>query len=81
MVVFLRHIFSRVMLEYGTVTVQKGQHLRLVPLIQCVGNLYMTHTVSVASILGDFYALSTYASLDYMEYAGRSSLFQLCRRR
>jgi hypothetical protein len=30
----------------------------------------MTDTESVASSLADFYALSTSASLDYMEYAG-----------
>jgi hypothetical protein len=30
----------------------------------------MTDTISVASFLADFYALSTSASLDYMEYPG-----------
>jgi hypothetical protein len=30
----------------------------------------MPDSVSIASFLADFYALSTSASLDYMEYAG-----------
>jgi hypothetical protein len=30
----------------------------------------MMNTTSVASFLADFYALSTSASLDYIEYAG-----------
>jgi hypothetical protein len=32
--------------------------------------LYMTDTTGVASFLADFYVLSRFASLEYMEYAG-----------
>jgi hypothetical protein len=31
---------------------------------------YVTYTKSIASFLADFYALSTSASLEYIEYAG-----------
>jgi hypothetical protein len=44
--------------------------------------LYMTDTISIASFLADFYALSTSALLEYIEYAGMLlMLFQQYRRR
>jgi hypothetical protein len=32
--------------------------------------LYMTDTLGVASFLADFYVLSMFATLEYVEYAG-----------
>jgi uncharacterized protein YfaQ (DUF2300 family) len=46
-------------------TVQKGQHLHLVSLMQRESILYVTDTVSINSFLADFYALYASASLEY----------------
>jgi hypothetical protein len=46
------------------------QRVRLVPHMQIEGILYVTDILSIASFLADFYALSTPASLGYIEYAG-----------
>jgi hypothetical protein len=45
----------------GKTTAQKGHRLRLVPLMQRENILYMTYSDSIALILADFYALSTFA--------------------
>jgi hypothetical protein len=42
----------------------------MVHLIQLESILYMTDTASIPSFLADFYALSTSASLEYIENAG-----------
>jgi hypothetical protein len=65
--------------EYGSVptltddcpyTVQKGERVRLVLLMQHENILYMTDTVGVASFSADFCMFCRFAWLKYMEYAG-----------
>jgi hypothetical protein len=51
-------------------TAQKWPCVRLVSLMQRKNILFMTDTIGAALFLADFCALSTFASLEYMEYAG-----------
>jgi hypothetical protein len=51
-------------------TVQNRQRVRLVPHMHRESILYVTDTMSIASFLADFYASSTSATLEYIEYAG-----------
>jgi hypothetical protein len=53
-----------------TYTVQKRQCVRLVPRMQRKSILDVTDTISIASFLADFHALSMSASLEYIEFAG-----------
>jgi hypothetical protein len=51
-------------------TVQKRQRVCFVLHMQRKSILYVTDTLSIASFLADFYALSMSALLEYREYAG-----------
>jgi hypothetical protein len=52
------------MISIRMFTVQKGQRLRFIPLMQRENILYMTNSESIALFLADFYALSTSVSLE-----------------